>query len=51
MGQKVSKNLNEETYLWSTNPNLVLSLKKFLKLVSMKNMGKLNLFKNFRYQD
>ncbi|MAV04375.1 MAG: hypothetical protein CMC31_01770 [Flavobacteriaceae bacterium] len=37
--KRVSRNLNEETYLWSTNPNIVLSLKKFFKACFYEKHG------------
>ena len=45
--KRVSKNLNEETYLWSTNPNLVLSLKKFFKACFYEKHGEAKFIQKF----
>ena len=45
--KRVSKNLNEETYLWSTNPNLVLSLKKFFKTCFYEKHGEAKFIQKF----
>ena len=46
-GYKVRKNLDNEDYLWSTNPNLILVLKKLFKISFYEKHGEAKYIQKF----